>query len=162
VRVVQLDIGVWFTRPLTRKILDAAAKNVQHFCQLRTVLVEKLLDGIGLTAGIDCYLGSVRDLSDEQYDDYCHQQVYCPVGYTHTHTRLTTLCPGLVLPFWYRLTQVVLEKRPLNGSSSTLVMYVGLCTGETGLVCHFLNKTFPDCRPFIRKWQTVITVNGIF
>jgi len=23
----------------------------------------------------------------------------------------------LVLPFWYRLTQVVLEKRPLNGSS---------------------------------------------
>ena len=26
------DIGVWFTRPLTRKILDAAAKNVQHFC----------------------------------------------------------------------------------------------------------------------------------
>jgi len=85
VRVVQLDIGVWFTRPLTRKILDAAAKNVQHFRQLRTVLVEKLLDGIGLTAGIDCYLGSLRDLSDEQYDDYCHQQVYCPVGYTHTH-----------------------------------------------------------------------------
>ena len=74
VRVVQLDIGVWFTRPLTRKILDAAAKNVQHFCQLRTVLMEKLLDGIGLTAGIDCYLGSLRDLSDEQYDDYCHQQ----------------------------------------------------------------------------------------
>ena len=25
----------------------------------------------------------------------------------------------LVLPFWYRLTQVVLEKRPLNGSSSS-------------------------------------------
>jgi len=23
----------------------------------------------------------------------------------------------LVLPFWYRLTQVVLEKRPLNGCS---------------------------------------------
>ena len=26
----------------------------------------------------------------------------------------------LVLPFWYRLTQVVLEKRPLNGCSSTV------------------------------------------
>ena len=25
----------------------------------------------------------------------------------------------LFLPFWYRLTQVVLEKRPLNGSSSS-------------------------------------------
>ena len=59
---------------MTRKILDAAAKNVQHFCQLHTVLVEKLLEGIGLTAGIDCYLGSLRDLLDEQYDDYCHQQ----------------------------------------------------------------------------------------
>jgi len=27
----------------------------------------------------------------------------------------------LVLPFWYRLTQVVLEKEPLNGCSSSLV-----------------------------------------
>jgi len=25
----------------------------------------------------------------------------------------------LVIPFWYRLTQVVLEKRPLNGCSSS-------------------------------------------
>ena len=25
----------------------------------------------------------------------------------------------LVLPFWYQLTQVVLEKRPLNGCSSS-------------------------------------------
>jgi len=25
----------------------------------------------------------------------------------------------LVLPFWYRLTQIVLEKRPLNGCSSS-------------------------------------------
>jgi len=25
---------------------------------------------------------------------------------------------GLVLPFWYRLTQVVVEKSPLNGCSS--------------------------------------------
>jgi len=25
---------------------------------------------------------------------------------------------GVLLPFWYRLTQVVLEKRPLNGSST--------------------------------------------
>jgi len=27
----------------------------------------------------------------------------------------------LVLPFWYRLTQVVLEKRPLNGCSVVVV-----------------------------------------
>jgi len=30
----------------------------------------------------------------------------------------------LVLPFWYRLTQVVLEKRPLNGCSSSVVVLV--------------------------------------
>ena len=33
---------------------------------------------------------------------------------------LTSLAPvksRLVLPFWYRLTRVVLEKRPLNGCS---------------------------------------------
>ena len=31
----------------------------------------------------------------------------------------------LVLPFWYRLTQVVLEKRPLNGYSVVVYSYYG-------------------------------------
>jgi len=30
----------------------------------------------------------------------------------------------LVLPFWYQLTQVVLEKRPLNGCSVVAVVVV--------------------------------------
>jgi len=30
----------------------------------------------------------------------------------------------LVLPFWYRLTQVVLEKRPLNGCCSSLMYFL--------------------------------------
>ena len=30
----------------------------------------------------------------------------------------------LVLPFWYRLTQVVVEKRPLNGFSAVVVVIV--------------------------------------
>ena len=34
----------------------------------------------------------------------------------------------LVLPFWYRLTQVVLEKRPLNGSSSSCYYTTVLCS----------------------------------
>ena len=38
----------------------------------------------------------------------------------------------LVLPFWYRLTQVVLEKRPLNGCS-----YVGF-----GLSIRCINLLF--------------------
>jgi len=34
-----------------------------------------------------------------------------------TPSVLASCKPRLVLPFWYRLTQVVLEKRPLNGYS---------------------------------------------
>jgi len=36
----------------------------------------------------------------------------------------------LVLPFWYRLTQVVLEKRPLNGCSNYNVYTEGTGTGK--------------------------------
>ena len=32
----------------------------------------------------------------------------------------------LVLPFWYLLTKVVLEKRPLNGCSSSSGSYIHL------------------------------------
>ena len=35
-----------------------------------------------------------------------------------TPSPLASLKSRLVLPFWYRLIQVVLEKRPLNGCSS--------------------------------------------
>ena len=37
-------------------------------------------------------------------------------SWCHCHSlSLAPVKPRLVLPFWYRLTQVVLEKRPLNG-----------------------------------------------
>jgi len=41
---------------------------------------------------------------------------HCIPGYIWS---LAPLKSRLVLPFWYRLTQVVLEKKPLNGSSSS-------------------------------------------
>jgi len=34
-----------------------------------------------------------------------------------------------VLPFWYRLTQVVLKKWPLNGCSSVVVTYIHTFNG---------------------------------
>jgi len=37
--------------------------------------------------------------------------------YPKTPQSLASFKSRLVLPFWYRLTQVVLEKRPLNGCS---------------------------------------------
>jgi len=40
----------------------------------------------------------------------------------HCHSlSLAPVKSRLVLPFWYRLTQVVLEKRPLNGCSSSSI-----------------------------------------
>ena len=36
-----------------------------------------------------------------------------------TPSSLASFKSKLVLPFWYQLTQVVLEKRPLNGCSSS-------------------------------------------
>ena len=47
------------------------------------------------------------------------------------HCHLLSLAPvktRLVLPFWYRLTQVVLEKRPLNGCSSVTETYCARCS----------------------------------
>ena len=43
-------------------------------------------------------------------------------SWCHCHSlSLAPVKPRLVLPFWYRLTQVVLEKRLLNGCSSVVV-----------------------------------------
>ena len=64
----QVDEGVWFTRPLTPKILDAASKNVKYLCRLHCVLMEKLLAGMGLYSGIDYYLDSFRELPDDDYE----------------------------------------------------------------------------------------------
>jgi len=45
----------------------------------------------------------------------------------HCHSlSLASVKSRLVLPFWYRLTQVVLEKRPLNGCSVVVVVCVYL------------------------------------
>ena len=48
------------------------------------------------------------------WSSWCH---YHP----QTLSSFASFKSRLVLPFWYRLTQVVLEKRPLNGCSSSYV-----------------------------------------
>jgi len=48
----------------------------------------------------------------------CKWFAYGPADVTATSSSLTSLKSRLVLPFWYQLTQVVLEKRPLNGCLS--------------------------------------------
>ena len=44
-----------------------------------------------------------------------------PLPFPKTPSSLAALKSRLVLPFWYRLTQVVQEKMPLNGCSSSVV-----------------------------------------
>ena len=39
-----------------------------------------------------------------------------------TASSLASFKSRLVLPFWYQLTQVILEKRPLNGYSVVVVV----------------------------------------
>ena len=43
-------------------------------------------------------------------------------SYTYTPSFPTSFKSRLVLPFWYWLTQVVLEKRPLDGCSSVVIV----------------------------------------
>jgi len=43
-----------------------------------------------------------------------------------TPSSLASFKSRLVLPFWYRLTQVVLEKEPLNGCNSSTSSWVGM------------------------------------
>ena len=70
-----------------------------------------------------CGVGVVICL--ERDADCLHMIQLMPL-HPRTLSSLASLKSGLVLPFWYRLTQVVLEKRPLNGcggSSSILMWY---------------------------------------
>jgi len=51
------------------------------------------------------------------------------------HHLLSHLKSRLVLPSWYRLTQVVLEKRPLNGCSVVVLLSNITCLGSGGCEC---------------------------
>ena len=68
----------------------------------------------------------------------CRLFGYGPVDATASPSSLASFNSRLVLPFWYELTQVVLEKRPLSWCSAVVVlrsgyinyMYVGLSVRE--------------------------------
>jgi len=54
---------------------------------------------------------------------------YGPADAIATHCQLASVKSGLVLPFWYRLTWVVPDKGPLNGS---------VCVWQAGIKCTVL------------------------
>ena len=55
----------------------------------------------------------------------CLQMVQLMPLHPQTPSSLSSFKSRLVLPFWYRHTQVVLEKRPLNGYSSSSSSWCG-------------------------------------
>jgi len=59
----------------------------------------------------------------------CRLQTLCMwSSWCHYHTKtppsLAAFKSRLVSPFWYRLTQVVAERRPLNGCSSSIIISI--------------------------------------
>ena len=57
-------------------------------------------------------------ICQERGADCLHMVQLMPV-LPKTQSSLASVKSRLVLPFWYRITQVVLEKRPLNGCNIT-------------------------------------------
>ena len=79
----------------------------------------------------------------ERGADCLHMVQLMPL-YPKTPSSLASFKSRLGLPFWYRLTQVVLKKRPLNGCSSVVVYcsaairiigtIIRPCTNRIGIV----------------------------
>ena len=53
-----------------------------------------------------------------------------------TPSSLASFKSRMVLSFWYRLTQVVLEKRPLNWCSVVVVVVVLIVVGTVSFACY--------------------------
>ena len=63
-----------------------------------------------------------------------------------TPQSLASFKSGLVLPLWYRLTEVVLEKRPLNGCSSSRS---SSCSDVVYRMTCFIREHFPEERDLV-------------
>ena len=91
-------------------------------------------------------------------------------SWCHCHSlSLAPVKSRLVLPFWYRLTQVVLEKRPLNGCSSSCWWVTNGCWLQQCLNTENLDVTNVQHRNFalqvlvprhiFRKFSSLLLLN---
>jgi len=78
----------------------------------------------------------------------CRLFAYRPSDATASHPKtpssLASFKSRLVLPSWYRLTQVVPEKRPLNGCSSS-ISSCSLCRANCFVVFDRITNTVQEC-----------------
>jgi len=94
---------------------------VHHFClQCFDLLFGRQEEYTGCKNGVvRCWCGVCLERGAD-----CLRMVQLMPLHPQTPYSLASFKSRLVLPFWYRLTQVVLEKRPLNGCSSSVVQYI--------------------------------------
>lgn len=65
---LQPDQKIWLSRPLSDGILEVAVRHAMYLLELRTVMLEKMLQDF--TDGVDIYLGIVRDSPEEKIERY--------------------------------------------------------------------------------------------
>jgi len=66
---------------------------------------------------------------------------YGPADANATHCLFASVKSRLVLPFWYQLTQIVLEKGPLNGCACVLLLHT--LYSFSLLIYSYFGKTSP-------------------
>jgi len=89
--------------------------------------------------------------------------VRCRLAYGHCHSlSLASVKSRLVLPFWYRLTQVVLDKGSLNGCVCGYVLLLSNVRGCIGACrschCHSLSLASVKSRLVLPFWYRLTQV----
>ncbi|KAL4230381.1 nucleic acid binding [Mactra antiquata] len=82
------DEMVWMERPPQRHIVEAAVKNVKHLLELRTILMEKMMEEY--VAGVNIYLMHVRDASDHDSSRYQSSPHLLPYAFQDLHAFMSS------------------------------------------------------------------------
>ena len=111
--------------------MDLAKLKLKWICYEYVMRLSKYMTGLVPSVLWHCWLGvrkSIRPVKIKRWGvgvviclergADCLHTVQLMLLHPQTPSSLASFKSGLVLPFWYKLTQVVLEKRPLNGCAS--------------------------------------------
>ncbi|XP_052795025.1 uncharacterized protein LOC128228032 isoform X2 [Mya arenaria] len=75
----EADEEVWLERPPRPALIDIAVKNVKHLLELRSILMEKMLEEY--VAGVNIFLMHVRDASDGDAERYLGMSHLLPMAF---------------------------------------------------------------------------------
>ncbi|WAQ97753.1 EXD1-like protein [Mya arenaria] len=77
--ILKADEEVWLERPPRPALIDIAVKNVKHLLELRSILMEKMLEEY--VAGVNIFLMHVRDASDGDAERYLGMSHLLPMAF---------------------------------------------------------------------------------